>query len=306
MSEIIKNYNKKYATTSREKWRSVLQEILDKPEFKEIIEEQGYYPLPKWTEFVKNYELIKDGSLGKAPEWISLDFWSKPSPTTSTQESILTDKGYYILRSGNGAFRIFDEKIFPKPYLDLKLTDIEKLEYPKENHWNKLENTFSKTKQENPGLEFLNAFGIFDLIVEKLFGKQEWRVGPRGLTQSKFTIYAKNIKNEIEKLYDFKGQEELDYTIWTKDQILLIEAKSSKKDLGLNLGWHKIVYPASRFREIKNYKITPVYILRYDKIFYIFIFPVLNFYNNDGIIINDIEKLKPTRVFSVSIETSLD
>ena len=291
-------------TSAREKWRHVLQKILDEPNFQKNIEQNGYHDIPEWVKFCSKYKLSDDGKFQKPPGWISLDFWSKPSPG-STQESILTEKGYYILRTGSGGFKILNEKFFPKPYLELKTDNAEKLEYVKDDDWKHLLSAYSiRHKQENPGLEFLNAFGIYDLIIEKLFGKQEWRVGPRGNTVSKFKIYAKNKKNEIIELYSFEGQEELDYTVWTKDQILLIEAKKvKKKNQGLDLGWHKIAYPANRFMELKNYKITPVYILRFDKVYHIFIFPVLKFYNDDGIIINDTEQLKPKYVFSVSTET---
>ncbi len=307
MSKSETSPNKKNSTSAREKWRSALQQILDEPEFKKNIEQKGYHDISDWSEFRSKYKLDKDGKFEKPQQWISLDFWSKPS-SGSAQESILTEKGYYILRTGNGGFRIFDERFFPRPYLDLNRENAEKLDYVKEDDWKTLLNAYTiRHNQENPGLEFLNAFGIYDLIIEKLFGKQEWRVGPRGNTVSKFKVYAKNNQDVVQPLYEFEGQEELDYTIWTKDQILLIEAKKAqKKDEGLNLGWHKIAYPANRFMEFKKYKITPVYILRFDKIYHIFIFPVLEFHNNDGIIINDAEQLKPKHVFSVSTETSLD
>jgi len=285
--------------TVHEKWIQALQETIDKSEFKKNIEQNGYYQISKWSQFRKDHKL-NDGAFEKPPKWISLDFWSKQDP-------LLTKNGYYVLRTGSGGFGIFDEKFFPRPYLDLKTENAEKLDYPKGDDWKELLNAFNENNQEDPGLEFLNAFGIYGLIIEKLFGKQEWRVGPRGNTKSEFNVYGKNNLDEISKLYEFDGQEELDYTVWTKNQILLIEAKNGKKkNTGLDLGWHKIAYPANRFREIRNYEITPVYLLRWDKIYHIFIFPVLNFHNNDGIIINDTEQLKPKHVFSVSAETSLD
>ena len=168
-------------------------------------------------------------------------------------------------------------------------------------------NAFSDLNQEDTGLEHLGGTGVYESLFKKLFPEEpkvKWRIGPRGNRVSKFKVYAQNKQNEILPLYDFDGQEELDYTLWTKDHILLFEAKSVKRNKGLDIGWHKMAYPANRFRKY-NRKIIPIYLLKWKKIYHMFVFPVFDFHK-DGIIINDQEKLKPDRIFRVNFESSLD
>ena len=66
-----------------------------------------------------------------------------------------------------------------------------------------------------------------------------------------------------------------------------------------------MAYPANRFRKYTNHKIIPIYLLKWGEITHIFVFPVFDFYE-DGIIINDQEKLKPDRIFRVNFGSSLD
>ena len=136
-------------------------------------------------------------------------------------------------------------------------------------------------------LEFPNALGCYDKLVEGLFGNVKWYVGPRGLKHSQFRTHGKKSDEKITCLYDYDGPEELDYTIWTKDCILLFEAKVvDRENEGLDIGWHKMAYPAARFSKINNYTIKPIYFLRWENTIHLFVFPKFQFYN-DGIIIND-------------------
>ena len=161
-----------------------------------------------------------------------------------------------------------------------------------------------KVRPEDAGLEHLNVTGVYESLITKLIGNTKWHIGPRGNRWSKFKVYGEN-KKKILPLYDFYGQEELDYTIWTKDHILLFEAKTKNQNEGLDVGWHKMAYPANRFRKYTNHKIIPIYLLKWGEITHIFVFPVFDFYE-DGIIINDQEKLKPDRIFRVNFGSSLD
>jgi hypothetical protein len=48
---------------------------------------------------------------------------------------------------------------------------------------------------------------------------------------------------ELIKIITYKGQAELDYTLWTRDSVLLLEAKQVKKGdpkYHLDIGWHKL------------------------------------------------------------------
>ena len=276
-------------------WAEALQEIIDDPKIKKSIEEKGFHQFPEWTKFRKKYP-VKSIPTSK----ISLDFWSK-------QHKILRKNNYYILRTGGGKFAILDREKFPKPYLDLNVKNAEQLSYDKDPNFKDLWNAFSDLNQEDTGLEHLGGTEVYQSLFRKLFSKEpklKWRIGPRGNRVSKFKVYAQNKQNEILPLYDFDGQEELDYTLWTKDHILLFEAKSVKRNKGLDIGWHKMAYPANRFRKY-NRKIIPIYLLKWEKIYHMFVFPVFDFHK-DGIIINDQEKLKPDRIFRVNFGRSLD
>ena len=90
----------------------------------------------------------------------------------------------------------------------------------------------------------------------------------------------------------------MDYSIWTKDQILGIEAKSLPPNKGLDIGWHKIVYPLTRFFKYDRYKIKPVYFLRWGKLIHIFVFPYLHSYQ-DGIFLNDVSMYEPEKIFKI-------
>ena len=283
-------------------WADVLHEIIDDPKIKTSIEEKGFHLFPKWEpDFRREYNIIDDDKFKKPPGFISLDFWSSSGPK---QHKILRDKNLYILRIGDGKFAILDEGKFSKPYLDLNVRNTEELDFDTDDDFKDLLDAF-KVLPEDPGLEHLNVTGVYNSLITKLFGDTKWNIGPRGNRVSKFKVYAQNKQNEILPLYDFDGQEELDYTIWTKDHILLFEAKTKNQNEGLDVGWHKMAYPANRFRKYTNHKIIPIYLLKWGEITHIFVFPVFDFYE-DGIIINDQEKLKPDRIFRVNFGSSLD
>ena len=162
-----------------------------------------------------------------------------------------------------------------------------------------------KSKQENSALEFPNALGCYGLLIKELFGNVKWYVGPRGLKHSQFRTYGKKPNDGIKLLYDYNGPEELDYTIWTKDCILLFEAKVVEdENEGLDIGWHKMAYPASRFSKIDNYTTKPIYFLRCKNTIHLFVFPKFPFYN-DGIIINDKKNQIPEKTFRIDLDSNL-
>ena len=276
-------------------WEDVLQKIINTPEFLSEINTNGFWKCDDSViTYVKDvYEVTLSGSSAK---YVSIDFMSK-------QPKILRDNHYYILRTGGGRFIILDETKISNSYLDLSISNSIQLETKEDPEFPELYNVFrkdvsDKSKQENSALEFPNALGCYDLLIKKLFGNVKWYVGPRGGKTSKFKVYGKKSNGETTFLFDYSGQEELDYTIWTKDCILLFEAKSLSKDKGLDIGWHKMAYPASRFSKISNYTIKPIYFLRCKNIIHLFVFPKFQFYN-DGIIINDKKNQIPEKIFRI-------
>ena len=277
-------------------WEDLLQKTINTAEFLSEINAKGFW---KCDDSVIKYAKKNGVKLdSNAPNYVSLDFWSK-------QSEILKDNDYYILRSGGGTFVILDKKQFPNAYLDLSISDYTEMETKEDPEFPELYKAFrkepgDKSKQENSALEHPRALGCYDKLIEGLFGNVKWYVGPRGGKTSKFKVYGKKSNGEIIFLFDYSGQEELDYTIWTKDSILLFEAKVMMDGEGLDIGWHKMAYPASRFSKIDNYTTKPIYFLKCKNTIHLFVFPKFPFYN-DGIIINDKKNQIPEKIFRIDL-----
>ena len=277
-------------------WEDLLQKTINTAEFLSEINAKGFW---KCDDSVIKYAKKNGVELdSNAPNYVSLDFWSK-------QSEILKDNDYYILRSGGGTFVILDKKQFPNAYLDLSILDYTEMETKEDPEFPELYEAFrkepgDKSKQENSALEHPRALGCYDKLIEGLFGNVKWYVGPRGGKTSKFKVYGKKSNGEIIFLFDYSGQEELDYTIWTKDSILLFEAKVMMDGEGLDIGWHKMAYPASRFSKIDNYTTKPIYFLKCKNTIHLFVFPKFPFYN-DGIIINDKKNQIPEKIFRIDL-----
>jgi len=74
--------------------------------------------------------------------------------------------------------------------------------------------------------------------------------------------------------------------------------------MGLDVGWHKLAYPASRFKKYSKYKIKPIYFLKWEKTIHLFVFPDFEFYK-DGIIINDEKAFVPEQIFRIDLDKIL-
>ena len=272
-----------------ETWDDLLEQLIDQVEFKKNIENEGFYKTNVGLKiFAKKYNFDPPQNTAN---YLSLDFWSD-------QSKILRKNNMYLLRTGSGTFGIFDENVFPKPYLQLSTAKSEKLDLEVNDDFKELMSAFD-TRQENAGLEHLNACGVYDSLIKKLFGDEEWKLGPRGNKSSEFKVFGKTKQNTINHIYDFKGFEELDYGIWTKEKILLFEAKSVELNQGLDIGWHKLAYPASRFKKFTKHSIIPIYLLKWGNTTHLFVFPIFKFHKDHGIIINDLEQLTPERIFRI-------
>lgn len=275
-------------------WEETLKKITDM--YSDDIKNNGFTPSINFKKITKDLEFTPTST---TPYYVSLDFWLSAKPS---QEKFLRSQDLYILRTGEGHFSIIDGKRFPKPYLNLDVSSSIDLHPFQDEKFASLEDAV-KESQENIGLEQLHYFGIYQKLVDEICGKSKYHIGPRGGRRSSFDVFAKDNLGEIEKIFHFDGSEELDYTLWTRDTIFMIEAKSTKTGKGLDIGWHKIAYPASRFRkyaENSKYRIIPVYLLRWDNVFYLFIFSELNFYKS-GIVINDSDYLKPKSCYRAEI-----
>jgi len=274
-------------------WDELLEQLISENTFCSQISSHGYYLNElSYQDLIKKYGFTHSEN---AAGFLSLDFFSEQSKT-------LRKNGLYLIRRGTGNFVILDEQKFPHSYLSLDLKNSAEIELEiDDGEFPELLDAF-KTRQENAGLEQLHAVNGYDKLIAELFGKKEWKIGPRGIKHSSFSVFFKDENNHIKKIFDFSGRADLDYSIWTKDHILAIEAKSLQENEGLDVGWHKITYPIHRFFKYRNYKIKPVYFLRWGKIIHIFVFPTLNFHEG-GILLNDKNAMSPEKIFK--LETGL-
>ena len=280
-------------------WSTILTNITKSNEFKSQITYQGYYLSPEYADF-RTY-LRKEWNLNSTintANFLSKDFWHE-------QSRILRENNYYLIRSGRGSFVILDEKNFPRPYLNLNFENAIEILVKDPEGFDHLKRAFNENILENAGLEQLRFYGIYDKIIEKIVGSiQEYYVGIRGNTTRTFDIYFRKADSiQLQKIRSYRGQAELDYTIWTKNSVFLFEAKQVKQgniEYYLDIGWHKFAYAAVRFLNYPELNIYPVYFLRSKNKVFVFVFPRFCFYEK-GIILNDSEQMKPQQIFVITI-----
>lgn len=175
------------------------------------------------------------------------------------------------------------------------------------NGYDNLKKAFKESILENTALEQLRFNGGYKKIIADVLGGQEeeYYVSIRGNTTRTFNVYfERKDTNEKILIYEYKGQADLDYSLWTEDSVFLFEAKKMEmaKNIKsyLNIGWHEFAYACVRFIDYKNLNIYPVYFLRaIDKVM-LFVFPKFSFYKN-GIVLNDINQMISQKKFSVNI-----
>ena len=283
---------------SDDPWKKLVEE----PEFNDSIEKFGYYSSPlSFQPFIKKYNL---SLRNRAPSYLSIDFWSG-------QPKTLTERRCYVIRTGKGKFVIFNENRFAKPYLDLNLAET-KNQIPVRQivGYQVLRNAFKQHYHEDTNLEQLRLLGVYDEVVARLFGAKEYHIGPRGHRNSKFQLYFIDKDSDSRAQFTYDGQEELDYSIWTEDSVLVFEAKqfqtrtgipgSVSRNLGTDIGWHKLAYPCFRFHEYSELNVYPVYYLRIDTTIYLFVFSKIEF-ESDGMVLNRVADFKPNRAFRIGL-----
>lgn len=279
--------------------------LVNEAEFNESLKTLGYYVSPiSFQPFVRKFDL---SLRSRAPSYLSIDFWSGQSKT-------LTQRRCYVIRTGKGKFVIFNEDRFAKPYLDLNLNDVsEKIPWQNVDGYPHLQNAFRKHYHEDSNLEHLRLLGVYDEVVHRLFGNRIYRIGPRGNRNSRFKLYFKDKASDSYAEFMYDGQEEMDYSIWTEDVVLVFEAKQFQRQVkrpgydiisnkyGTDIGWHKLAYPCFRFHDYIGLNVFPVYYLRIDMTIYIFVFNKIEF-EPDGIMLNELRYFKPFRSFKVELE----
>ena len=273
--------------------------------FRESIEKQGYY---YWNgtfpEFKEKHGLKAPRS---TPEYLSIDFWSR-------QRKELTQNGWYILRVGEGSFAIFSEIEFPRPYTQLDIGSALSLESTRSPDFPHLNDAFKfmmkkKASAEDSILELLRFHGVYGSLVNTLSDSSDYYVGPRGNFRSSFNASLRRKNGEIVGFH-YDGQIELDYSLWSEDKVLLVEAKSRQRG-GLDVGWHKLAFPTQHFKMMAQehgVDVIPVYLLRkYSRVqdhVYFFVFSPIAYHNR--LILNDRDVMEPERVFSVDLNAFME
>ena len=135
-------------------WNETIANILDSEEFKHQLQNRGYYLSPEHRTF-RDYANKTWGvkSTMNTANFLSKDFWHQ-------QSIILRNKGYYLItcyyliRTGEGSFAIFDEKKFARPYLNLHVgNEIKELVGDEPQGYYHLKSAFKENVIENTGLE---------------------------------------------------------------------------------------------------------------------------------------------------------
>lgn len=223
------------------------------------IEEIGFFHWNKsFQDFKAEYSI---DAQQKAPFYLSLDFWRLQRP------ELLQNK-WYVIRTGRGSFGIFSEDQYPKPYLELNADDAEEITCKPNATYRHLRYAFKNLDwrlkaAENTLLELARFYGVYEVLTEYLDGTSDYQVGPRGGMTQKFDLHFKRRDDSLTR-FGYNGQVELDYTLWTESRVLVFEAKSISRG-GLDVGWHKLAYPAHRFYNqtiSDGLRISPVYFLR--------------------------------------------
>ena len=271
---------------------TIWSNLLKEPEFIEEMSSNGYSNERSFSAYKNKYNLNLKGT---TPNYLSIDFYSN-------QSAELIRLNYFLIRTGRGKFIIFDEKRFDRPYLNLDLSNAEELNCDIPDKFEHLQNAFEKNLIENASIEQFWFLGIFKQIIKKISSEEICYIGPRGNKHSKFDVYFKDKKTEDTiKTFTYNGQEELDYSIFTENCIYFFEGKimSNDKD-GFDLGWHKIVYPANRFKDYTDKRLIPAYFLKLKSFVYFIVFPDFDFYNG-GTILNKRKQFIPTHVFKIDL-----
>lgn len=278
-------------------WEDVVEVIRPR------IEDKGYFFWEKSFQDFKNECGIRAPQ--RAPMYLSLDFWSQQRPE-------LTQNNWYVIRFEQGNFGIFSTEHFPKPYLELDYWDAEEIECELKQSCEHLKRAFKRldwnlSSAENTLLELARFYGFYEFLAEIYDGVRDYHIGPRGGMTQRFDVLFIKRNNDSMVKFEYDGQVELDYSVWTEKRVFVIEAKSYTRG-GLDIGWHKLAYHSQRFFgqiEEDGLIINPIYFLRTIidgvNVILLFMFDNMSF-KNGGVVLNDSSKWNQERVFKINLD----
>jgi len=277
-------------------WEDVIEVIRPR------IEENGYFFWGESFQDFKNKFGIRAPQ--RAPVYLSLDFWSQQRPE-------LTQNNWYVIRLGQGSFGVFSTEYFPKPYLELDYSDAEEIDFERRQSFEHLRRAYKRLdwslrSAENTLLELARFYGLYEFLAETYDETRDYQIGPRGGMTQRFNVFFKR-NTGSQARFEYDGQVELDYSVWTENRVLVVEAKSYTRG-GLDIGWHKLAYPSQRFfRQVEDEGliINPVYFLRTIidgvNVILLFLFEKMTF-QKGGVVLNDSSKWNPERIFKINLD----
>jgi hypothetical protein len=158
----------------------------------------------------------------------------------------------------------------------------------------------------------LGFYGVYEWIVKEILNVDEYYVGPRGNEGSRFNTFFQS-NDDVYLKFEYDGQVDLDYSIWTENRIYAIEAKSLSNYGGLDIGWHKLAFPTQRFATLSRdmgFDISPVYFLRRKTrkvdIGYVFIFAPIRFHEGNGVVLNRGSDWRVEHFFSMNFKSIME
>lgn len=175
-------------------WEPILNSIQND------IAKKGYFLWTKsFQDFKREFHIQVPND---APFYLSLDFWSE-------QRKELTQNGLYVIRLGVGRFVILSQEEFAKPYLKLSIENPQEITPKTPSSFNYLKKAYrtvlsKKRSIENPLLEMLGFYGVWNWIFRIALGEDEYHVGPRGNMFSRFDIYFQRKDRNLEK-FNYNG-----------------------------------------------------------------------------------------------------
>jgi len=263
------------------------------------------------------------------PASFSTDYYSR-TPYS------LKSNGLYVVPVGSGDCLIFDEKVFPRPYLKLHglYSDAKKLAATTVRGFDSIIEALSFQWNEQSFLRALHFCGGLGGVVKKMFGTASYHSGPSGAIRSSFPFWMKDIRRNKLVRFIFDGMADLDECLYVKhlDVVIPIEVKIDYDHE--DLGWHKLAFPCYRFIDnsrafadyrqgssqgtcpsfVKRTSIFPMYCAysppTQSALIYVFPEVKASCFSTDygkkfvekGIILNNPKHLEPERVFEVDMK----
>ncbi|MGB8036415.1 MAG: hypothetical protein WCF03_21570 [Nitrososphaeraceae archaeon] len=93
--------------------------------------------------------------------------------------------------------------------------------------------------------------------------------------------------------------------VLTKNKLYVIRIGKGRVELQKNGTTIDLHFTIPENYELVGLNIVPIYYLRQRNFVYLFIFPKMDFYN-DGILLNDVTKFTPTKIFRINVASLTD